>query len=401
MPAPIHAKVVIIGSGPAGYTAAIYAARAMLEPVLIQGIQPGGQLTITTDVENYPGFADVIQGPWLMEQMEKQATHVGTRIVTDLVLKLELTQRPFRLTCDSGDVYLAETVILATGAQARWLGMPSEEKFKGFGVSACATCDGFFYRGKQVLVVGGGNTAVEEALFLTNFASQVTIVHRRDHFRAERILQERLFKHPKIKVVWDSAIDEICGTENPGKVTHVRLKNVKNGALTKVPADGVFIAIGHAPATELILGQIKLKPSGYVEVAPNSTATSVPGVFAAGDVADETYRQAVTAAGLGCMAHSKPNASSPCVRATARRRNNHGSNPRRIYGYGLGQTEGVSRRGGSWQLHACRRAARSVAIGGFEAGQRAGAGARGIAVPPPCARPHSDRAGRPVVSHRP
>ena len=227
MPAPIHAKVVIIGSGPAGYTAAIYAARAMLEPVLIQGIQPGGQLTITTDVENYPGFADVIQGPWLMEQMEKQAAHVGTKIVTDLVTKLELAQRPFRLTCDSGDVYLAETVILATGAQARWLGMPSEEKFKGFGVSACATCDGFFYRGKQVIVVGGGNTAVEEALFLTNFASQVTIVHRRDHFRAERILQDRLFKHPKIKVVWDSAIDEICGTENPGKVTHVRLKNVK------------------------------------------------------------------------------------------------------------------------------------------------------------------------------
>jgi thioredoxin reductase (NADPH) len=285
MPAPIHAKVVIIGSGPAGYTAAIYAARAMLEPVLIQGIQPGGQLTITTDVENYPGFADVIQGPWLMEQMEKQAAHVGTR-----------------LSCDSGDVYLAETVILATGAQARWLGMPSEEKFKGFGVSACATCDGFFYRGKEVMVVGGGNTAVEEALFLTNFASQVTIVHRRDHFRAERILQERLFKHPKIKVIWDSAIDEICGNENPGKVTHVRLKNVKTGALTDVPADGVFVAIGHAPATDLVQGQIKLKPSGYVEVAPNSTATSVAGVFAAGDVADETYRQAVTAAGLGCMA---------------------------------------------------------------------------------------------------
>ncbi len=302
MPAPIHAKVVIIGSGPAGYTAAIYAARAMLEPVLIQGIQPGGQLTITTDVENYPGFADVIQGPWLMEQMEKQAAHVGTKIVTDLVNKLELGQQPFRLTCDGGDVYLAETVILATGAQARWLGIPSEEKFKGFGVSACATCDGFFYRAKEVVVVGGGNTAVEEALFLTNFASTVTIVHRRDHFRAERILQDRLFKHPKIKVVWDSAIDEICGTENPGKVTHVRLKNVKTGALSEVPADGVFVAIGHAPATDLVLGQIKLKPSGYVEVAPNSTATSVPGLFAAGDVADETYRQAVTAAGLGCMA---------------------------------------------------------------------------------------------------
>lgn len=302
MSAPVHAKVVIIGSGPAGYAAAIYAARAMLEPILIQGMQAGGQLTITTDVENYPGFADVIQGPWLMEQMEKQAAHVGTRLVTDLVTKLETAQRPFRLTCDSGDVYLAEAVILATGAQARWLGLPSEAKFQGGGVSACATCDGFFYRNKDVVVVGGGNTAVEEALYLTNHASQVTIVHRRDHFRAERILQERLFKHPKIKVVWDSAVDEICGTENPNKVTHVRLKNVKTGALTDLPTDGVFVAIGHAPATELVKGQIRLKPSGYVEVAPNSTATSVPGLFAAGDVADETYRQAVTAAGLGCMA---------------------------------------------------------------------------------------------------
>ena len=302
MSAPVHAKVVIIGSGPAGYTAAIYAARAMLEPILIQGMQAGGQLTITTDVENYPGFADVIQGPWLMEQMEKQAVHVGTKIVSDLVTKLETSQRPFRLTCDSGDVYLAETVILATGAQARWLGLPSETKFQGGGVSACATCDGFFYRNKEVVVVGGGNTAVEEALYLTNHASQVTIVHRRDHFRAERILQERLFKHPKIKVVWDSAVDEICGTENPIKVTHVRLKNVRTGALSDVKTDGVFVAIGHAPATELVKDQIKLKPSGYVEVAPNSTATSVPGLFAAGDVADETYRQAVTAAGLGCMA---------------------------------------------------------------------------------------------------
>jgi thioredoxin reductase (NADPH) len=302
MPAPVHAKVVIIGSGPAGYAAAIYAARAMLEPIQIQGMQPGGQLTITTDVENYPGFADVIQGPWLMEQMEKQAAHVGTRLVTDLVTRLDLSQRPFRLTCDSGDIYLAETVILATGAQARWLGLPSEEKFKGFGVSACATCDGFFYRGKQVVVVGGGNTAVEEALFLTNFASKVTIVHRRDHFRAERILQDRLFKNPKIKVVWDHVIDEIGGDENPAKVTRVRLRNVKTGALTTVPADGIFIAIGHAPATELVAGQVKLKSSGYVEVAPNSTATSVPGLFAAGDVADEVYRQAVTAAGLGCMA---------------------------------------------------------------------------------------------------
>ena len=302
MAAPIHAKVVIVGSGPAGYTAAIYAARAMLEPVLIQGIQPGGQLTITTDVENYPGFADVIQGPWLMEQMEKQAAHVGTKIVTDHVNKLELGQRPFRITCDSGDVYLADTVILSTGAQARWLGIPSEEKFKGFGVSACATCDGFLYRGKDVFVIGGGNTAVEEALFLTNFASKVTLVHRRDSLRAERILQDRLFKHPKIDVIWDSEVAEIVGAENPSKVTHVRLKNLKTNAVTEHSADGVFIAIGHAPATELVTGQLKLKSCGYVEIAPYSTATSVPGVFAAGDVADETYRQAVTAAGLGCMA---------------------------------------------------------------------------------------------------
>ena len=302
MAAPIHAKVVIIGSGPAGYTAAIYAARAMLEPVLIQGIQPGGQLTITTDVENYPGFADVIQGPWLMEQMEKQAAHVGTKIVTDHVSQLDLSSRPFRLTCDSGDVYLADTLILATGAQARWLGLTSEETYKGFGVSACATCDGFFYRGKNVVVVGGGNSAVEEALFLTNFAAKVTVVHRRDSFRAERILQDRLFKHPKIEVIWDNAIDEIAGAQNPSRVTHVRLRNVKTNAVTEVPADGVFVAIGHAPATELFAGQVKLKPSGYVEVAPHSTATSVPGVFAAGDVADETYRQAVTAAGMGCMA---------------------------------------------------------------------------------------------------
>ena len=302
MAATHRSKAVILGSGPAGYTAAIYAARASLKPILVQGIQPGGQLTITTDVENYPGFADVIQGPWLMEQMHKQAAHVGTKIVTDLVSKLETAQRPFRLTCDSGDVYFAETVILATGAQARWLGLPSEEQFKGFGVSACATCDGFFYRGKEVVVVGGGNTAVEEALFLTNFAAKVTIVHRRDHFRAERILQDRLFRNPKITVIWDAVIDEIGGEEKPAKVSHVRLRNVRTGALTKLAADGVFVAIGHAPASELVRGQVKLKPSGYVEVAPNSTATSVPGLFAAGDVADEVYRQAVTAAGLGCMA---------------------------------------------------------------------------------------------------
>jgi thioredoxin reductase (NADPH) len=302
MASTTHAKLVIIGSGPAGYTAAIYAARAMLEPVLIQGIQPGGQLTITTDVENYPGFADVIQGPWLMEQMEAQARHVGTNIVTDHVNSVDLSSRPFRLTLDSGDVWLADTLVLATGAQARWLEMASEEKFKGFGVSACATCDGFFYRNKEVIVVGGGNTAVEEALFLTNFASKVTVVHRRDHFRAERILQDRLFKHPKIEVIWDTTVEEIGGEANPLKVTNVRLKNIKTGAVSERKVDGVFIAIGHKPATELVATQLQLTKSGYVQVAPHSTATSVPGVFAAGDVADETYRQAVTAAGMGCMA---------------------------------------------------------------------------------------------------
>ena len=297
-----HAKVVIIGSGPAGYTAAVYAARAMLEPVLIQGIQPGGQLTITTDVENYPGFAEVIQGPWLMEQMQAQAQHVGTRIVTDHVNAVDLKQRPFKLTCDSGDIYLADALIIATGAQARWLDLPSEQKFKGYGVSACATCDGFFYKNKEVLVIGGGNTAVEEALFLTNFASKVTVVHRRDAFRAEKILQDRLFKHPKISVVWDSALADVTGDPNPLKVRNIVLRNIKTGALTTLPADGVFIAIGHSPSTELVAGKIKMKPNGYVWTAPYSTATSVPGLFAAGDVTDDVYRQAVTAAGLGCMA---------------------------------------------------------------------------------------------------
>ncbi len=297
-----HAKVVIIGSGPAGYTAAIYAARAMLEPVLIQGIQPGGQLTITTDVENYPGFADVIQGPWLMEQMQKQAEHVGTRIVMDHVTAVRLAQRPFRLECDSGDVYLADALILATGAQARWLDLPSEQKFKGYGVSACATCDGFFYRGKEVLVIGGGNTAVEEALFLTNFATKVTVVHRRDSFRAEKILQDRLFKNPKITVRWDSVLEDVTGDDNPLKVRGAVLRNVKTGALTTVPADGIFIAIGHTPASELVAGQVEMKTGGYIRTAPYSTATNVPGVFAAGDVTDDIYRQAVTAAGQGCMA---------------------------------------------------------------------------------------------------
>ena len=302
MPQTTHAKVVIIGSGPAGYTAAIYAARAMLEPILIQGIQPGGQLTITTDVENYPGFADVIQGPWLMEQMQKQAEHVGTRIMFDHVSKVELSGRPFRLTCDSGDMFLAHSLIVATGAQARWLDLPSEQKFKGYGVSACATCDGFFYRNKEVVVIGGGNSAVEEALFLTNFASKVTVVHRRDHFRAEKILQDRLFKNPKIDVVWDTMLEDVSGSENPLKVSHVRLKNVKSGAVTERAVDGVFIAIGHRPASELFAGQLQMKPSGYIVTDGRSTATSVPGVFAAGDVTDDIYRQAVTAAGQGCMA---------------------------------------------------------------------------------------------------
>ena len=297
-----HAKLIIVGSGPAGCTAAIYAARAMLEPIMIRGVQAGGQLTITTDVENYPGFAEVIQGPWLMEQMERQAEHVGTRLVADQVVKVDLAQRPFRLECDSGDVYLADAVVLATGAQARWLDLPSEQKFKGYGVSACATCDGFFYRGKEVMVIGGGNTAVEEALFLTNFAAKVTVVHRRDHFRAEKILQDRLFKNPKISVIWDTVLHDVLGDDNPLKVKGVAIRNVKSGAISEKRADGVFIAIGHSPATELIHGQLEMKPSGYVKVAPFSTATSVPGVFAAGDVTDDIYRQAVTAAGMGCMA---------------------------------------------------------------------------------------------------
>jgi thioredoxin reductase (NADPH) len=298
----VQAKVVIIGSGPAGYTAAIYAARAMLEPVLIQGVQPGGQLTITTDVENYPGFADVIQGPWLMEQMQKQAEHVGTRIVSDHVGKVDLSRRPFLLECDSGDRYLADTVIIATGAQARWLELPSEQKFKGYGVSACATCDGFFYRGKTVLVIGGGNTAVEEALFLTNFAAKVTVVHRRGSFRAEKILQDRLFKNPKISVIWDSVLEEVAGDETPPKVRRAVLRNVKSGERSELPVDGVFIAIGHTPASEPFAGQVEMKHRGYIRTAPFSTATSVPGVFAAGDVTDDVYRQAVTAAGQGCMA---------------------------------------------------------------------------------------------------
>jgi thioredoxin reductase (NADPH) len=302
MSTPKHSKVIILGSGPAGYTAAIYAARAMLKPVIIQGIQPGGQLTITTDVENYPGFADVIQGPWLMEQMQAQAAHVGTEIIMDHISKVDLKKRPIRLEGDSGDVYTCDALIICTGAQARWLGIPSEDTFKGFGVSACATCDGFFYKGKEVMVVGGGNTAVEEALFLTNFAKRVTVVHRRDHFRAEKILQERLFKHPKIEVIWDSVIEEVTGTLEPKSVTGARLKNVKTGEITERPVDGFFVAIGHAPATALFKGQLDMTPGGYLITKPDSTATAIPGVYAAGDVKDETYRQAVTAAGMGCMA---------------------------------------------------------------------------------------------------
>lgn len=297
-----HARLLIIGSGPAGYTAAIYAARAMLEPVMVRGIQPGGQLTITTDVENYPGFADVIQGPWLMEQMEAQAAHVGTDLITDHITSVDLSSRPFRCVGDSGTHYTADSLVIATGAQARWLGLPSEAAFQGFGVSACATCDGFFYRNKPVMVVGGGNTAVEEALFLTNFASKVTLVHRRDSLRAEKILQNRLLNHPKIEVKWDSALDEVLGTDAPKSVTGARLKNVQTGATEEVAVDGIFIAIGHAPATELFKGQLEMRGSGYIITAPDSTATTIPGVYAAGDVTDETYRQAVTAAGMGCMA---------------------------------------------------------------------------------------------------
>ncbi len=297
-----HAKLIVLGSGPAGYTAAIYAARAMLKPVVIQGGQPGGQMTITTDVENYPGFADVIQGPWLMEQMQAQAAHVGTEFIMDHVTRVDLSHRPFRLEGNSGDTYSCDALIIATGAQARWLGLASEEKFKGHGVSACATCDGFFYKGKQVAVFGGGNTAVEEALFLTNFASKVTIVHRRDGFRAERIMQERLFKNPKIEVIWDSVLQEVTGSENPKSVTAVSVKNVKSGKVTQLPVDGVFVAIGHAPATELFKGQLEMKDSGYLVTAPDSTRTSISGVFAAGDVKDDIFRQAVTAAGMGCMA---------------------------------------------------------------------------------------------------
>lgn len=302
MTAARHSQIIILGSGPAGYTAAIYAARALRKPMLIAGIQPGGQLTITTDVENYPGFADVIQGPWLMEQMRAQAIHMGTEMVEDHIIKAELKTKPFKLTGDSGAVYTCDVLVIATGAQAKWLGLESESKFKGFGVSACATCDAFFYKQKEVIVVGGGNTAVEEALHLTHFASKVTVVHRRDHFRAEKILQDRLFKNPKVNVLWNTELIDVIGQEGPLSVTKAKLKNLKTGEVTEQPVHGIFIAIGHAPQTQLFTGQLEMKLGGYLHTAPNSTATSIPGVFAAGDVADDIFRQAVTAAGLGCMA---------------------------------------------------------------------------------------------------
>jgi thioredoxin reductase (NADPH) len=302
MPETHRTRVLIIGSGPAGYTAAIYAARASMSPIMVAGLQAGGQLMITTDVENYPGFADVIQGPWLMEQMSAQAEHVGTRIVQDLITQVDFTRRPFRCVADSGDVFLADSVVIATGAQARWLGIESEQRMQGRGVSACATCDGFFYRGKRVAVIGGGNTAVEEALYLTHHADRVTLIHRRDALRAEKILQARLFTNPKIDVIWDSVVQEIEGGGTPEVVTGVRLLNVKTGVVGTLPVDGAFIAIGHTPNTAIFAGQLAMDGEGYIQTVPGSTRTTVDGVFAAGDVQDKVFRQAVTAAGTGCMA---------------------------------------------------------------------------------------------------
>ncbi len=295
-------KVLILGSGPAGLTAAIYAARANLEPILVAGMQPGGQMTITTDVENYPGFAEVIQGPWLMEQMQKQAEHVGTKFIHDTIVSVDFSKRPFTAVGDSGDIYTGDTVIICTGAQARWLGLDSEQKYRGFGVSACATCDGFFFRGKEVAVVGGGNTAVEEAIYLTNHATKVTLIHRRDELKAEKIAQKRLFDNPKVNVVWDSAIEEVVGGGNPAGVTGAKVKNVKTGAVSDLKIDGLFIAIGHTPNTELFHGILDMDENGYLITKPGTPRTNIPGVFAAGDVQDHIYRQAVTAAGSGCMA---------------------------------------------------------------------------------------------------
>ena len=302
MAAARHSKVLITGSGPAGYTAAIYAARAALQPILVQGLEVGGQLAITTDVENYPGFAEVIQGPWLMEQMATQAANCGAELVFDSIVEVDLARRPFACRADSGDSFLADSLILATGAQARWLGLPSEKAFSGHGVSACATCDGFFFRNKAVAVVGGGNTAVEEALYLSQMASSVTLIHRRDQLRAEKVLQDRLFRNPKVEVLWNQVVDEILGEEEPRAVSGVRLRDVQSGALSEIAVEGVFIAIGHDPATQLVKGQLELDRDGYVITAPDSTATAIAGVFAAGDLQDKIYRQAVTAAGSGCMA---------------------------------------------------------------------------------------------------
>ncbi|MDH3704292.1 MAG: thioredoxin-disulfide reductase [Alphaproteobacteria bacterium] len=302
MPEHHHSKVLIIGSGPAGYTAAIYAARASLQPTIVAGMQPGGQMTITTDVENYPGFADVIQGPWLMEQMQGQAEHVGTKMIYDLITSVDFTQRPFTALGDSGDTYTGDTVIISTGAQARWLGLDSEQKYQGFGVSACATCDGFFFREQEVCVIGGGNTAVEEAIYLTNHASKVTLIHRRDELRAEKIMQERLFKNPKVEMVWDSVAEEVLGTEDPIGVTGARIRNLKTGETREIPCQGFFVAIGHDPATAVFRDKVDMDDEGYIVTAPDSTATNIPGVFAAGDVKDKIFRQAVTAAGMGCMA---------------------------------------------------------------------------------------------------
>ena len=298
----LHSEVLILGSGPAGLTAAIYAARAGLKPHVIRGLQPGGQMTITTDVENYPGFAEVIQGPWLMEEMRKQAENVGATASADTIVSADLSRRPFTLLGDTGDRYTADALIIATGASARWLGLESEERFKGFGVSACATCDGFFFRDQAVCVVGGGNTAVEEAMYLTRHASKVSLIHRRDTLRAEKILQERLLADPKIEVIWDSVLDRVEGEEDPLRVTEVRIKNIKSGEESGIPVEGVFIAIGHDPNTELFKGQIEMDADSYIVTAPDSTATNIPGVFAAGDVQDKVFRQAVTAAGTGCMA---------------------------------------------------------------------------------------------------
>ena len=298
----LHSKVLIIGSGPAGYTAAIYAARAMLNPVLVSGMEPGGQLTTTTDVENYPGFSDVIQGPWLMEEMRKQAEVVGTNFKSDMIKEVNFKKSPFELLGESGDKYTAETVIIATGAQARWLNLDSEKKYRGFGVSACATCDGFFYKNKEVVVVGGGNAAVEEALFLTKFASNVTLIHRRDSLRAEKLLQQKILSHPKIKIIWNNKIKEIIGTENPKGVTSVIIENTNDQSISKIDTHGIFVAIGHDPATKIFTNQIEMDDEGYIITKPDSTKTNIRGVFAAGDVKDKTYRQAVTAAGMGCMA---------------------------------------------------------------------------------------------------